>query len=88
MPSIDSITVRFSISYITKYGEELRIAGSSKKLGDWQADKAPIMFYTNGGNWTLELSFDKDELPLEYKYVITKLEKKKKQSIQFSSRKW
>jgi len=77
MPSIDSITVRFSISYITKYGEELRIAGSSKKLGDWQADKAPIMFYTNGGNWTLELSFDKDELPLEYKYVITKLEKKK-----------
>lgn len=68
--SLPRVTIRFSIHYHTNSGEDVRIVGSNYKLGDWDASKAPVLQWTHGDVWVLEISFRKVFIPLEYKYVV------------------
>jgi hypothetical protein len=70
--TLPRLNVRFSIHYHTVPGEEMRVVGSNYKLGDWDPTKAPVMEWTHGGVWVLEVSFRKAFVPFEYKYVLMK----------------
>jgi hypothetical protein len=68
--SLPRVNVRFSIHYHTHPGEDVRVVGSNYKLGDWDASKAPVLEWTHGDMWVLEVSFRKAFVPFEYKYVV------------------
>jgi len=70
-------TVKFSIKYSTVYGQVMRISGSHPSLGSWNIDHSPPMTWSGGSVWTFELHTTQQELPFEYKYVITEMQKKK-----------
>jgi len=67
--SLPKITVRFGIHYHTGDGEQMRIVGSDGKLGSWDLYKAPILNWDQGF-WSIEITFRRSYLPLEYKYVV------------------
>ncbi|MCE9615645.1 MAG: 4-alpha-glucanotransferase [Lentisphaerae bacterium] len=63
--------IRFSIHYETKWGDEVRLVGSSPELGEWNVHRAPPMVYTPGGNWVLSLPVTrKTATAFAYKYCI------------------
>jgi len=63
------ITVKFGVHYNTFPGESIRIVGSDGRLGSWDIHRAPTMNYENG-YWSIEISFSRSYLPLEYKYAV------------------
>jgi len=50
-----STPVNFSVQYETKWGENLFVLGSHKKLGAWDEAKAIPMHYKEGGHWSCEV---------------------------------
>ena len=50
-----STPVSFSVQYDTKWGENLFVLRSHKKLGAWDEAKAIPMNYKEGGHWSCEV---------------------------------
>jgi len=68
-------TVTFAFHHKTKVGEEVRVAGNAKGLGQWDPNRAAPMKLIDKQKddpvWVahLDLKFPLDQ-PLEYKYVL------------------
>lgn len=62
---VTRMNLRFSIEYHTRWGQELRVVGSSPELGEWSVDQAPRMTYSTGGMWSLSI-----ELPAESAFAV------------------
>ncbi|KAK6588960.1 glucan 1 [Cryptosporidium xiaoi] len=66
------LTIKFSVKYETKFGQELRVVGNIKELGDWDVEKSLSMTWTEGSFWTVSVKI----LPannienIEYKYIL------------------
>ena len=63
------VKVRFTIKYRCKFGDQLRLVGSAKELGEWDAAEGLQMEWSEGDLWALttRLPFG---LIAEYKYVV------------------
>jgi len=65
------MNICFSIHYVTQWGQEVRLVGSSPQLGEWDPHRAPPMTFTPGGHWILDVDVAKlSALPLSYKYCV------------------
>lgn len=64
----------FSIHYVTRWGEKLRVVGSAPELGAWDASKAPDMACSPSGVWTLDVAFASEPADgaLTYKYGVVR----------------
>ncbi|KAH3760508.1 dual specificity protein phosphatase 1 [Pelomyxa schiedti] len=60
--------VEFSVHYVTRYGQDLHIVGSSDALGTWKATEGNKMHWTEGGMWKARLPLKGKQV--EYKYVV------------------
>ncbi|MCL2416405.1 MAG: 4-alpha-glucanotransferase [Bacteroidales bacterium] len=60
----------FHINYRTEFGQTLKIVGDHAKLGKNGLVKAPYMFHTGDGNWTLTIDLPKTTKPFAYRYVV------------------
>jgi len=61
--------VEFRIEYVTAFGEQLCVVGSSAALGSWDVARSHSMSWTEGGVWLATVKLCSDEL-VEYKYVV------------------
>lgn len=61
--------VNFSVQYDTKWGENLFVLGSHKKLGAWDESKAIAMYYSEGGKWQCDLELQPGGI-FFYKYLV------------------
>jgi len=64
-----STPVNFSVQYETKWGENLFVLGSHKKLGAWDEAKAIPMHYKEGGHWSCEVDLQPGGI-FFYKYLV------------------
>ena len=64
-----STPVSFSVQYDTKWGENLFVLGSHKKLGAWDEAKAIPMHYKEGGHWSCEVELQPGGI-FFYKYLV------------------
>jgi hypothetical protein len=64
-----STPVNFSVHYDTKWGENLFVLGSHKKLGAWDEAKAIPMHYKEGGQWSCEVELQPGGI-FFYKYLV------------------
>ena len=64
-----STPVNFSVQYDTKWGENLFVLGSHKKLGAWDEAKAIPMHYKEGGHWSCEVDLQPGGI-FFYKYLV------------------
>lgn len=64
-----TMKVRFTLHYQTRFGENVCLLGSHEKMGAWDHSRAVNLNYGEGGIWSVEL-----ELPMGgvhfYKYVV------------------
>jgi len=63
-----SVKVRFEIHYVTKFGEELRLVGSSNSLGNWNPQNSIALHWTDNHFWVLETNIAHQDI--EYKYLV------------------
>jgi len=56
-------------------GYAVGVIGSHKRLGEWDNEKVALMSNDNFPVWQLDIPFQPEELPLQYKYVIYDKEK-------------
>ena len=64
--------INFQIKYDTKFGEDLAVIGSIKKLGNWQIDRALKMGWNDNNIWKGTLYLDRKNIfEFEYKYIVT-----------------
>jgi hypothetical protein len=65
----ETTIVRFSVEYVTKVGQNLKLIGDHEALGNWSKSRAVSMSWSSGHLWTAEV-----ELPCRktyfYKYAI------------------
>mmetsp|Transcript_1092 Transcript_1092/g.2993 ORF Transcript_1092/g.2993 Transcript_1092/m.2993 type:complete len:152 (-) Transcript_1092:263-718(-) len=66
-----SVEVAFRVRYDTFPGQELKLIGSTRRLGSWSIDKSIHMHWTSGNIWTVTLAFPRRPLKVEYKYVVS-----------------
>jgi hypothetical protein len=64
-----STPVNFTVQYDTKWGENLFVLGSHKKLGAWDEAKAIPMHYKEGGHWSCEVDLQPGGI-FFYKYLV------------------
>ena len=64
--------INFQIKYDTKFGEDLAVIGSIKKLGNWQIDRALKMGWNDNNIWKGTLYLDRKNIfEFEYKFIVT-----------------
>ncbi len=52
-------------------GKRVAVVGSFSDSGDWEVHRALPMTHKLGSIWTTNVKIRKNEIPFEYKYVIT-----------------
>jgi len=62
--------IEISIPYYTRYGEEVKMAGSTPELGTWNTKEA-LSLQWNDGVWKGQVAIRKMNLPFQYKYIVT-----------------
>ena len=60
----------FSIYYNTLFGQEIAIAGSSYKLGNWDKNNLFFLNWTEGNKWIGVLDLDDNYEDFEFKFVL------------------
>eukprot|EP00743_Colponemidia_sp_Colp-15_P006072 GILK01006526.1.p1 GENE.GILK01006526.1~~GILK01006526.1.p1 ORF type:complete len:407 (-),score=39.55 GILK01006526.1:48-1220(-) len=63
------VVVNFSIKYETKFGENVKLVGSSPLLGSWDPKSALTLRWTEGHKWVTSIEVDDSE-SFEYKFVV------------------
>ncbi|KAH7648237.1 glucan 1 [Cryptosporidium bovis] len=66
------LTIKFSVKYETKFGQDLRVVGNIKELGDWDVEKSLSMTWTEGSFWTVSVKIlpTNNTENIEYKYIL------------------
>ncbi|PFH31039.1 starch binding domain-containing protein [Besnoitia besnoiti] len=62
--------VVFKVPFNTHFGQNLFLIGSDEMLGNWAAEQAVSMVWTQNNIWTCELKFPREATRVEYKYLI------------------
>ncbi len=57
----------FSLTYSSRWGENLYLAGNQEQTGCWDVGKAVAMHYVDSDTWSVEIDVGPD---LEYKYFV------------------
>ena len=60
----------FNIHYNTLFGQEIAIAGSSYKLGNWDKNNLFFLNWTEGNNWIGVLDLEENYEDFEFKFVL------------------
>jgi len=63
--------VSFHINYHTAWGQKICIVGSIPQLGSWEPELAREMYYTENGNWQLDLDIPPEIKKIEYRYFLS-----------------
>lgn len=63
--------VTFHINYHTSWGQKLYVVGSVPQLGSWEKALAKEMYYTEDGNWELQLEVPTETTGIEYRYFLS-----------------
>jgi hypothetical protein len=70
-PNCSKVRAAFNIACDAGFGEEVRVVGNVKALGEWDPSEAVSMKWTDGNVWVAELGVRVPAgEPLEYKYLI------------------
>ncbi|KAH8741237.1 starch binding domain containing proteinhypothetical protein plant origin [Cryptosporidium ryanae] len=65
------LTIKFCVKYETRFGQELRVVGNIKELGDWDLEKSLPMTWTEGSFWTVSVKLSQNNIEnIEYKYIL------------------
>ncbi|MFY0688476.1 MAG: 4-alpha-glucanotransferase [Cyclobacteriaceae bacterium] len=59
----------FQIDYRTRWGQEVKVCGSTHELGNWDITKALSLYPTAGEHWEASIELE-DSMELEYKFLI------------------
>lgn len=62
--------VQFNIHYNTAPGQNIRLCGSIKELGNWNASSAFSLNHSSGNKWSGTLEIEGRPELLEYKYIL------------------
>ena len=62
--------IHFNIHYHTEPGQNIRICGSLKELGNWDIAHAFALNYSLDGHWSASIDIPEEPPLVEYKYVI------------------
>lgn len=60
--------VRFEVHYVTRPGEEIRLAGSNGDFGIWNPKHSFPLKWTENHLWVVDTNLNQQDL--EYKYVL------------------
>ena len=61
----------FTIYYNTIFGQEIAIAGSSDKLGNWDKNRLLFLDWSKGNKWIGEIDINDEDLDdFEFKFVL------------------
>eukprot|EP00930_Biecheleria_cincta_P023306 TRINITY_DN16861_c0_g1_i2.p1 TRINITY_DN16861_c0_g1~~TRINITY_DN16861_c0_g1_i2.p1 ORF type:complete len:208 (-),score=42.10 TRINITY_DN16861_c0_g1_i2:55-588(-) len=69
---VEPPVVEFSLTYHTKFGQELCIVGSSAELGSWDLERRVPMSWTDGDVWVAKVEFPPGKQDVQYKYLLKK----------------
>jgi len=61
------MTITFTLTYSSRWGENLYLVGNQQQTGCWNTDKAVLMNYVDADTWQVEVDV---EPGLEYKYFV------------------
>eukprot|EP00746_Dinoflagellata_sp_MGD_P033349 gnl/MRDRNA2_/MRDRNA2_179542_c0_seq1.p1 gnl/MRDRNA2_/MRDRNA2_179542_c0~~gnl/MRDRNA2_/MRDRNA2_179542_c0_seq1.p1 ORF type:complete len:416 (+),score=70.54 gnl/MRDRNA2_/MRDRNA2_179542_c0_seq1:101-1348(+) len=71
-PNCKRVRAAFNVACDAGFGEEVRVVGNVKAIGEWDPSGAIPMKWTEGNVWVAELGLKVPVgEPLEYKYLIT-----------------
>ena len=65
-------TLTINVKCLTVFHEQVRIAGVSPALGEWNVQRAPLLQWAGNYWWTVTIQNVSSTLPLEFKFVVTR----------------